>query len=60
MALVRTTTAHCDEVGCDGKQALSSQATQPFRDLTGLGWSIVTTFDGIETYCPFHAEFHPA
>ena len=60
MALVRTITAHCDEVGCSTKQSLPDSTSQPWRDLTGLGWGLVTTAEGIETYCPFHAEFHPA
>lgn len=64
--IVKTISAFCDgsslqwneflckqiRVPCNGRAALRSSTTQPFRDLADLGWTSSPTDDGMKTFCP--------
>ena len=57
--IIRTAVAKCDapligDVACRREASIDAYDTQPWNTLRSMGWSLVTTDEGIETYCPEH------
>lgn len=65
MTLISTLVAHCDgkvpsrtswhrghPVACRARVTLDAHTSQPFRDLTDLGWSNEIVDDDTKSFCP--------
>lgn len=54
MTLQRTLVATCDTAAndCDQQVDLDPSTTQPWRDLTKIGWGVKPAL--LTTYCPNH------